>query len=76
MTALAIGIHNFPEGLATFASALSDVHVGTLHRRRHRDPQYPGGDRRLGADLLRDREQEQGVRSTRSSRASRSRSAP
>ena len=28
MTALAIGIHNFPEGLATFASALSDVHVG------------------------------------------------
>jgi ZIP family zinc transporter len=28
MTALAIGIHNFPEGLATFASALSDLHVG------------------------------------------------
>lgn len=28
MTALAIGIHNFPEGLATFASALSDVNVG------------------------------------------------
>jgi ZIP family zinc transporter len=28
MTALAIGIHNFPEGLATFASALSDVHLG------------------------------------------------
>jgi ZIP family zinc transporter len=27
-TALAIGIHNFPEGLATFASALSDVHLG------------------------------------------------
>ncbi|HOV76734.1 MAG TPA: zinc transporter ZupT [Sedimentisphaerales bacterium] len=28
MTALAIGIHNFPEGLATFASALNDVHLG------------------------------------------------
>ena len=28
MTALAIGIHNFPEGLATFASALNDLHVG------------------------------------------------
>jgi len=28
MTALAIGIHNFPEGLATFASALSDAHLG------------------------------------------------
>jgi ZIP family zinc transporter len=27
-TALAIGIHNFPEGLATFASALSDVKLG------------------------------------------------
>ncbi|MCU0916746.1 MAG: zinc transporter ZupT [Planctomycetes bacterium] len=28
MTALAIGIHNFPEGLAAFASALSDVRLG------------------------------------------------
>ncbi len=28
MTALAIGIHNFPEGMATFASALSDVRLG------------------------------------------------
>jgi ZIP family zinc transporter len=28
LTALAIGIHNFPEGLATFASALSDVQLG------------------------------------------------
>jgi len=28
MTAVAIGIHNFPEGLATFASAMSDVRVG------------------------------------------------
>ena len=27
-TALAIGIHNFPEGLATFTSAISDVHLG------------------------------------------------
>lgn len=30
MTALAIGIHNFPEGLATFASALSDVRLGVF----------------------------------------------
>lgn len=29
MTALAIGIHNFPEGLATFTSALKDPHLGT-----------------------------------------------
>jgi len=28
MSALAIGIHNFPEGLATFAAALSDPRVG------------------------------------------------
>jgi len=28
LTALAIGIHNFPEGLATFAAALSDVQLG------------------------------------------------
>jgi len=27
-TALAIGIHNFPEGLATFAAALKDPHLG------------------------------------------------
>lgn len=30
MTAVAIGIHNVPEGLATFTSALSDVHLGIL----------------------------------------------
>ncbi len=29
-TALAIGIHNFPEGLATFGAALSDVKLGVL----------------------------------------------
>ncbi|WP_320170751.1 zinc transporter ZupT [Maridesulfovibrio sp.] len=28
MAALAIGIHNFPEGLATFTAALSDPHLG------------------------------------------------
>jgi ZIP family zinc transporter len=28
LTALAIGIHNLPEGMATFASALSDVRLG------------------------------------------------
>jgi ZIP family zinc transporter len=30
LTALAIGIHNFPEGLATFASALSNVRLGVF----------------------------------------------
>ena len=30
LTALAIGIHNFPEGLATFASALSEVRLGVF----------------------------------------------
>ena len=29
-TALAIGIHNFPEGLATFAAALSDLKLGVF----------------------------------------------
>ena len=29
-TALAIGIHNFPEGLATFGTALSDVKLGMV----------------------------------------------
>jgi len=29
-TALAIAIHNFPEGLATFASALSDIRLGVF----------------------------------------------
>jgi ZIP family zinc transporter len=28
LTALAIGIHNFPEGMATFATALSDIRLG------------------------------------------------
>lgn len=28
MTAIAIGIHNFPEGLATFTAALSDPQIG------------------------------------------------
>lgn len=29
-TALAIGVHNFPEGLATFAAALTDVKLGAF----------------------------------------------
>ncbi|MFH0956758.1 MAG: zinc transporter ZupT, partial [Candidatus Aenigmatarchaeota archaeon] len=29
-TALAIGIHNFPEGLATFASAFTDIRLGIV----------------------------------------------
>jgi len=29
-TALAIGIHNFPEGLATFATALADIDLGIM----------------------------------------------
>jgi ZIP family zinc transporter len=30
LTALAVGIHNFPEGLATFGTALADVRLGIL----------------------------------------------
>ena len=30
LAALAIGIHNFPEGLATFGTALSDVRLGAF----------------------------------------------
>jgi ZIP family zinc transporter len=30
MTALAVGIHNFPEGLATFGAALTSVRLGTV----------------------------------------------
>jgi ZIP family zinc transporter len=30
LTALAIGIHNFPEGIATFGTALSDVKLGVV----------------------------------------------
>jgi ZIP family zinc transporter len=30
LTALAIGIHNFPEGLATFAAALSNIKLGVF----------------------------------------------
>jgi ZIP family zinc transporter len=30
LTALAIGIHNFPEGLATFGTAISDLKLGVL----------------------------------------------
>ncbi len=30
LTALAIGVHNFPEGLATFATALSDLRLGVF----------------------------------------------
>jgi len=29
LVALGIGIHNFPEGMATFAGALDNVHIGT-----------------------------------------------
>jgi len=30
LTALAVGIHNFPEGLATFGTALSDIKLGVM----------------------------------------------
>jgi ZIP family zinc transporter len=30
LTALAVGIHNFPEGLATFGTTLSDVNLGII----------------------------------------------
>ena len=39
-TALAIGIHNFPEGLATFLAALQDPESRRCHRRGDRSAQH------------------------------------
>ena len=50
MLAMAIGIHNFPEGMATFISALT-ARNGTADRHSHSHTQYSGGDSRVGADL-------------------------
>ena len=51
MLAMAIGIHNFPEGMATFISALDGPRNGTADRHSHSHTQYSGGDSRVGADL-------------------------
>lgn len=51
MTALAIGIHNFPEGIATFTSAVDNI-SGRCHRRGDRHPQHPRRHCRLDPGLL------------------------
>lgn len=50
-TALAIAIHNFPEGLATFVSALQEPGVADSHHSSHCHPQHSGRDRRLRSHL-------------------------
>lgn len=41
MTALAIGIHNFPEGIATFTSAVDNMALGVAIACGDRPPQHP-----------------------------------
>ena len=55
MTALAIGIHNFPEGIATFATAVENPTLGIAHRRRHCHTQHTRRYRGFDPRLLRHR---------------------
>ena len=61
-TALAIAIHNFPEGLATFLAALQDPRLGVAIARGDCAAQHPRRDQRLGAHLLRHGKPQEGVR--------------
>ena len=61
MTGLAIAIHNFPEGLATFVAGPRRPQRRARPRSRHRPPQHPRGRLRRDAGLLRHREQVEGV---------------
>ncbi len=60
LTALAIAIHNFPEGIATFMPP-SRTPLGVPIAVAHCRPQHPRGNRRLRADLLRHGKQEKGL---------------
>lgn len=51
--ALAIGIHNFPEGVATFAAGLDSLTLGTSIALAVAVHNIPEGDCRGGASLLR-----------------------
>jgi zinc transporter ZupT len=56
LTALALFIHNFPEGLATFVGALADTKVGVglgeWHARRPAAPPAPASPRSLGSVVM------------------------
>lgn len=55
MTALAIAIHNFPEGLATFVSALQDPSIAIPIVVAIAHSQHSRGHRGLGSHLSRHR---------------------
>ena len=76
LSAVAIALHNFPEGIATFVAALDHPKLGVEHRHRRRPPQHPGGDRGRGPDLLRDGKPRAGVLLVVPVRPLRARSAP
>jgi ZIP family zinc transporter len=61
--ALGVGIHNFPEGMASFATALSDPQLGIAIAIAiaHCHSQHPGGAGRFSAHLRGDRKSEQGI---------------
>lgn len=61
MTALVIGIHNFPEGVATFMSALDNPTLGIAIAAAHRHPQHSRRHRRFDTGLLRHRQPPAGV---------------
>ncbi len=60
-SALAIAIHNFPEGLATFMAALANPTTWHQHRRRDRHPQHPGRRGGIRTDVLRHGKPPEGV---------------
>jgi len=60
-TALAIGIHNFPEGFATFIAALDNIHIGLTIAPCDRYSQYTRGDGGLFAYLPRHRKSQECV---------------
>lgn len=61
LTALVVGIHNFPEGIATFMGFGRFDRDRSRYRRRHSDSQHSGRDRRLCPRLLCDRQPQEGV---------------
>ena len=60
ITALTIGIHNFPEGIATFMTAVNSLEVAIDHR-SHSHPQYSGRDRSGRAHLSRHGKQKKNI---------------
>ena len=43
VSALAMALHNFPEGVATFLAGYEDLYPGGEHHPGHRPAQHPGG---------------------------------